>query len=54
MHPYLNSAIMLLLHDERLREAERHRRLPTVPGQSWWRRWRDDRRPRRGDHDLAA
>jgi hypothetical protein len=59
MHPYLNVYTALLLNEERLREAERHRRNYGDHGTAarqprWWRRRRDDRGPRRGDHTLAA
>jgi hypothetical protein len=58
MHPYLNAWTALLLNEERLREAERHRRnygdRGTARPTRWWRRRGDDRGPRRGDHTLAA
>jgi hypothetical protein len=54
MPPYLNSAIALLLHEEWLREAERHRRYSAPRDDAgrtrWWRR----RRPLRSDHTLAG
>ena len=55
MNPYMTSTIALLLHDERLHEAERHHRVrgDHAPRRGWWRR-RGERGPRRGDHSLAA
>jgi hypothetical protein len=57
MHPYFNTTVVLLVHEERLREAERHRRNrpqrqePRRP--RWWRR-HGDGGLRKSDHTLAA
>jgi hypothetical protein len=57
MHPYFNIAAVLLVQEERLREAERHRRhrvdRQKPAGPRWWH-WRGNRGPRRGDHTLAG
>jgi hypothetical protein len=57
MHPYFNLTAALWVQEERLREAERHRRhragrqRATEP--RWWH-WRGNRGRRKSDHTLAA
>jgi hypothetical protein len=65
MQPQLNAWAALLLHEERLREADRHRRNTGERRRSRLRRWWDGRGRggpggrggrglRRGDHTLAG
>jgi hypothetical protein len=57
MHPYLNVTVALLVQEERLREAERHRRhragRQRPPEPRWWH-WRGNHGLRKSDHTLAA